>query len=122
MEISDDMLEFIACSMKHKKARGNNLDFKMFKHINYSMPTICMLNKVKIEKQDTYINVDEIPIERNATDNMKSCVSGVHLDYTQMYGSNASRIQAMETAIQLNFNRSCDRKQPKLWPNMPLHL
>lgn len=76
----------------------------------------------------TYINVDEIPIERIASDSqdhIHNCSPNSYEDnqnYFQIYGANASRIQAMETAIQLNFNRNCDRKQPKLWPNMPLHL
>ena len=70
----------------------------------------------------TYINVDEVPVERIASDFHDVNSSSNENDYHQLYGSNAPRIHAMETAIQLNFNRNCDRKQPKLWPNMPLHL
>jgi len=75
-----------------------------------------------------YINVDEIPIERVASDSKNNISTNVldknhrASDYFLLYGADAPRIQAMETAIQLNFNRNCDRKQPKLWPNMPLHL
>lgn len=77
----------------------------------------------------TYINVDEIPIERVVPESQNAhCFASFsnsyedHQNYSELYGMNASRIQAMETAIQLNFNRNCDRKQPKLWPNMPLHI
>lgn len=40
----------------------------------------------------------------------------------RLYGENAPRIQAMETAMQLNFDRNCDRLQPKYWPVIPLKL
>jgi gem associated protein 8 len=74
-----------------------------------------------------YINVDEIPVERVAPDSQLNTSTEVsekkhEFDYFHLYGADAPRIQAMETAIQLNFNRNCDRKQPKFWPNMPLQL
>lgn len=39
-----------------------------------------------------------------------------------MYGKAAPMIMGMETAMQLTFDRNCDLKQPKLWPNIPLKL
>jgi hypothetical protein len=39
-----------------------------------------------------------------------------------MYGEAAPMILGMETAMQLSFDRSCDLRQPKLWPNIPLKL
>lgn len=79
-----------------------------------------------------YINIDEIPVETRLTgiscySNLDVCAMQEISDekvnyYFAQYGQNAQKIQAMETAVQLNFNRNCDRKQPKLWPNMPLHL
>jgi hypothetical protein len=39
-----------------------------------------------------------------------------------MYGEAAPMILGMETAMQLSFNRNCDLKQPKPWPNIPLKL
>ncbi|PSN55017.1 hypothetical protein C0J52_04139 [Blattella germanica] len=39
-----------------------------------------------------------------------------------MYGKAAPMIMGMETAMQLSFDRNCDLKQPKLWPNIPLKL
>ncbi|KAI9559578.1 hypothetical protein GHT06_013583 [Daphnia sinensis] len=105
MEITGDMLEFLKTSIKHKKQRD---------HINVS-------------QEVTYINVDEIPVEHSASDSQNpvsaSNLNETHYEsYVEIYGENAPRIQAMETAIQLNFRRNCDRKQPKLWPNMPLQL
>ncbi|XP_072298113.1 gem-associated protein 8 [Eucyclogobius newberryi] len=40
----------------------------------------------------------------------------------KLYGENASKIMAMETAMQLTFDRNRDLKQPKFWPVIPLKL
>lgn len=81
------------------------------------------------EDQVVFVNIDDIPLENRAVD------IGHELDleydsktektkaYEKLYGpSHAPRIQAMETAMQLQFSRNCDRFQPKLWPNMPLRM
>ncbi|XP_077984499.1 gem-associated protein 8-like isoform X2 [Glandiceps talaboti] len=39
-----------------------------------------------------------------------------------LYGNDAAMIHGMETAIQLQFDRNYDKKQPKLWPTIPLKL
>ncbi|XP_060234716.1 gem-associated protein 8-like [Meriones unguiculatus] len=38
----------------------------------------------------------------------------------QLYGKSTSKIMAMEAAVQLSFNKFCDRKQPRYWPVIPL--
>lgn len=40
----------------------------------------------------------------------------------KLYGEDAAKIQAMEAAMQLTFDRNCDLKQPKYWPVIPLKL
>lgn len=40
----------------------------------------------------------------------------------KLYGDEAAKILAMETAMQLIFDRNCDKKQPKYWPIIPLKL
>ncbi|XP_060625962.2 gem-associated protein 8 isoform X2 [Anolis sagrei] len=40
----------------------------------------------------------------------------------KLYGMGANKIQAMETTMQLSFDRNCDKKQPKYWPIIPLKL
>lgn len=40
----------------------------------------------------------------------------------KLYGGDAAKIMAMEAAMQLNFERNCDLKQPKYWPVIPLKL
>ncbi|KAJ8256035.1 hypothetical protein COCON_G00198990 [Conger conger] len=44
------------------------------------------------------------------------------VEMRRLYGEDAARIQGMETAVQLAFDRNCDRKQPKYWPVIPLRL
>ncbi|XP_004484372.2 gem-associated protein 8 [Dasypus novemcinctus] len=38
----------------------------------------------------------------------------------RLYGDSAAKIQAMEAAVQLSFDKHCDRKRPKYWPVIPL--
>ncbi|KAF3831407.1 hypothetical protein GH733_000219 [Mirounga leonina] len=38
----------------------------------------------------------------------------------RLYGDSAAKIQAMEAAVQLSFDKHGDRKQPKYWPVIPL--
>ncbi|XP_055987222.1 gem-associated protein 8 [Sorex fumeus] len=41
-------------------------------------------------------------------------------DMQRLYGDSATKIQAMEAAMQLSFDKHCDRKRPKYWPVIPL--
>ncbi|XP_054977720.1 gem-associated protein 8 [Sorex araneus] len=41
-------------------------------------------------------------------------------DMQRLYGDSANKIQAMEAAMQLTFDKHCDRKRPKYWPVIPL--
>lgn len=41
-------------------------------------------------------------------------------DMRRLYGDSAAKIQAMEAAMQLSFDKHCDMKQPKYWPVIPL--
>uniref|UniRef100_UPI00398EF2F6 gem-associated protein 8 isoform X1 n=2 Tax=Pristiophorus japonicus TaxID=55135 RepID=UPI00398EF2F6 len=44
------------------------------------------------------------------------------VEMKKLYGDDAAKIQGMETAMQLSFDRKCDKKQPKYWPVIPLKL
>ena len=39
-----------------------------------------------------------------------------------LYGKGAAMIHGMETAMQLNYDRQLDLKQPKHWPHLPLNI
>lgn len=43
-----------------------------------------------------------------------------HVEMKRLYGDSAAKIQAMEAAVQLTFNKHFDRKRPKYWPVIPL--
>jgi len=106
MEISEDMLEFFAKSMKHKKE----------------------LKQLEDQCQVSYVNVDDIPLEARVVDIYGLKTPDLRKDeektntYQKLYGKKADIINAMETAMQLTFHRNCDLKHPKLWPNMPLKM
>ncbi|XP_053462376.1 gem-associated protein 8-like [Nycticebus coucang] len=38
----------------------------------------------------------------------------------RLNADSAAKVQAMEAAVQLSFDKHCDRKQPKYWPVIPL--
>ena len=40
----------------------------------------------------------------------------------ELYGEGATKIFAMETAVQLSFQKCYDQKAPKLWPTLPLNI
>lgn len=44
------------------------------------------------------------------------------VEMKKLYGEDAAKIQGMETAMRLTFDRNCDKKQPKYWPVIPLNL
>ena len=39
-----------------------------------------------------------------------------------LYGKGAAMIHGMETAMQLTYDKNCDQKKPKLWPQLPLKI
>ncbi|XP_032889244.1 gem-associated protein 8 [Amblyraja radiata] len=75
------------------------------------------------EQQNTYVLADrdfhstsgrtiQPPAERPGERRM--------VEMKKLYGDVAAKIQGMETAMQLSFDRQCDKKQPKYWPVIPL--
>ncbi|KAK6642120.1 hypothetical protein RUM44_013843 [Polyplax serrata] len=92
-EMSDEMIKFFQESFKHK------MDLK----------------KEKKQEEDR-IEVDKKVMELQFTKLRR--VSEMKL----LYGDDAPKIIGMETAVQLSFNKYCDMKGPKYWPNIPLNL
>ncbi|XP_050820594.1 gem-associated protein 8 [Gopherus flavomarginatus] len=81
--------------------------------------------QLEAEHQDMYVEADhdlhlttrrsvQPPAERPGERRMA--------EMKKLYGVGAAKIQAMETAMQLAFDRNCDKKQPKYWPVIPLKL
>lgn len=94
-------------------------------HLNVAFPAEKQ-QQMEAELHDSYVPADhdlhavswrsskappsERPGERRAAEMKK------------LYGEDASKIMAMEAAMQLTFDRNCDLKKPKYWPIIPLKL
>lgn len=129
MELSEDFLSFLAKSIEHKNERSIFPLYLMFL-FTYCIPHkyiyciyIPIAENKSLDEAVSYINVDEIPVELRPKD-LPEPGSHAKADdsYEELYGTAAPTIRAMETTIQVQFHSNCDRKQPKLWPNMPLRL
>ena len=86
---------------------------------------ICLGRQQQLEAEHQYVEADQDlhkrtgrsvqpPAERPGERRMA--------EMKKLYGSEAAKIQAMEAAMQLTFDRNCDKKQPKYWPIIPLKL
>ncbi|XP_066984380.1 gem-associated protein 8-like isoform X2 [Macrobrachium rosenbergii] len=100
IDVSEDMLKFLEKSQKHRvewkvqKASIKNLGAGMF------LTPVSMQDAIAQEHPD---------VTRNR-------------EMQQLYGSASPRIHAMETAIQLSFDRISTLHRPQYWPNIPIHV
>ncbi|RUS90285.1 hypothetical protein EGW08_001974 [Elysia chlorotica] len=109
MEITEDMMAFFKTSLKHRMERDNA------KSGTGTGETEC---EARVNIEDACVGQagpstappQERPGARRAQE-MK-----------QLYGTGAPMIHGMETALQMTYDRTQDKFQPKLWPNMPLKI
>lgn len=97
-EVTEEMMDFFEQSIRHKMELKEEREAE----------------RKKAEKEKGFDDAGLPPrkqIGLQRTEEMKL-----------MYGEAAPMILGMETAMQLSFDRNCDLKQPKLWPNIPLKL
>ncbi|NXC43512.1 GEMI8 protein, partial [Penelope pileata] len=106
MEITEELRQFFAQTERHREE-------------------LRMQQQLEAEQQAMYVEADqdlyrstkrsvEPPAERPGERRMA--------EMEKLYGDEAAKILAMETAMQLVFDRNCDKKQPKYWPIIPLKL
>ncbi|XP_074849281.1 gem-associated protein 8 isoform X1 [Carettochelys insculpta] len=106
MEITEELRQYFAQTERHRQE-------------------LRMQQQLEAEHQDVYVEADhdlhlttrrsvQPPAERPGERRMA--------EMKKLYGVGAAKIQAMETAMQLAFDRNCDKKQPKYWPVIPLKL
>ncbi|KAK3611223.1 hypothetical protein CHS0354_002119 [Potamilus streckersoni] len=107
MEITEEMFDFFLKSQKHKQER----DAEKVESEQTQGQKLLNFENVKLEQK---IPTVKAPKERPGTRRTA--------EMKLLYGKNAAMIHGMETALQMTFDRNLDVKQPKLWPNMPLHL
>ncbi|XP_050738927.1 gem-associated protein 8-like isoform X2 [Eriocheir sinensis] len=102
MEVTEDFLAFLEQSKKHREEWKNT---KSPRNLSFSEENILTSKEVA-----PYPNPKEHP------DVIRS------REMQELYGQASPKIQAMETALQLSFDRNNTIYQPKYWPNIPLNV
>lgn len=101
MVVTDEIVEFFRISAEHKKEREERK--QMLMELESAQEEDSM------DVEPSFSNVEK-PGEKRLQE-MK-----------ELYGEGATRIFAMETAMQLSFQKCYDQKAPKLWPTLPLNI
>uniref|UniRef100_UPI003AB07333 gem-associated protein 8 n=1 Tax=Centroberyx gerrardi TaxID=166262 RepID=UPI003AB07333 len=106
MEITEELRQYFAQTEKHREElkKQQQLEAEQDSYV----PADRDLHRVSW--RSSMAPPSERPGERRGAEMKK------------LYGEDAAKIQAMEAAMQLTFDRNCDRKQPKYWPVIPLKL
>ncbi|KAL0266310.1 UNVERIFIED_CONTAM: hypothetical protein PYX00_008894 [Menopon gallinae] len=91
-EMSEEMMKFFEQSIRHK------LEMKKLKELK----EVEEIAKEVTDLQDAHIERDR--------------------EMKMLYGDGSSMIIGMETAVQLSYDKHCDMKSPKYWPNIPFNL
>ncbi|XP_029930263.1 gem-associated protein 8 [Myripristis murdjan] len=107
MEITEELRQYFAQTEKHREELKKQQQLEAEQQDSY-VPADRDLHQVSW--QSRVAPPTERPGERRIAEMKK------------LYGEDAAKIQAMETAMQLTFDRNCDCKQPKYWPVIPLKL
>lgn len=107
MEISEELRQYFAHTEKHREELKRQQEMEAEQHGGY-VPADQDLHGVSC--RSSAAPPSERPGDRRAAEMKK------------LYGKDAAKIMAMEAAMQLTFDRNCDRKQPKYWPVIPLKL
>ncbi|XP_031148083.1 gem-associated protein 8 isoform X2 [Sander lucioperca] len=107
MEISEELRQYFAQTEKHREELKKQQQLEAEQHESY-VPADQDLRGASW--RSSMAPPLERPGERRGAEMKK------------LYGRDAAKILAMEAAMQLNFDRNCDLKQPKYWPVIPLKL
>lgn len=104
MEITEELRQYFAETERHKeeRRRQQQLDAKRLEdYVNADHDLYCHSHRSV-----------ETPAERPGERRQA--------EMKRLYGDSAAKIQAMEAAVQLSFDKHCDTKRPKYWPVIPL--
>ncbi|CAL8290048.1 unnamed protein product [Lota lota] len=107
MEITEELRQYFAQTEKHREELKKQQELEDEEHASY-VPADQDLHR------GAWLGTAAAPHER------PGARRGAEMK--KLYGTDAAKIQAMEAALQLSFDRNCDRKQPKYWPVIPLRL
>ncbi|XP_048053031.1 gem-associated protein 8 isoform X2 [Megalobrama amblycephala] len=106
MDISEELRQYFAQTERHRQELKKQQQMEAEQHDSYVLADQD-LHRVSWRSS---LPPSERPGERRTSEMKK------------LYGKDAAKIQGMETAMQLTFDRNCDKKQPKYWPVIPLNL
>ncbi|NXN90323.1 GEMI8 protein, partial [Bombycilla garrulus] len=104
MEITEELRQFFAETERHREE---------------------LRRQQQLEAEDPYVEADQDlhrRVERSVEPPTERPGERRMAEMKKLYGAEAAKIQAMEAALQLIFDRNCDKKQPKYWPIIPLKL
>ncbi|KAM6438739.1 gem-associated protein 8 [Rhynochetos jubatus] len=104
MEITEELREFFAQTERHREE---------------------LRRQQELEAEHQYVEADQDlhrRTERSVQPPAERPGERRMAEMKKLYGDEAAKIQAMEAAMQLIFDRNCDKKQPKYWPIIPLKL
>ncbi|KAJ3584236.1 hypothetical protein NHX12_014732 [Muraenolepis orangiensis] len=107
MEITEELRQYFAQTEKHKEELRRQQELEAEELATY-VPADQDLHR------GAWLSSAAAPNER------PGARRGAEMK--KLYGEDAAKIQAMEAALQLHFDRNCDRRQPKYWPVIPLRL
>ncbi|XP_010133345.1 PREDICTED: gem-associated protein 8 [Buceros rhinoceros silvestris] len=104
MEITEELRQFFAQTERHREE---------------------LRRQQQLEAEHQYVEADQDlhkRMERSVQPPSERPGERRMAEMKKLYGAEAAKIQAMEAALQLTFDRNCDKKQPKYWPIIPLKL
>ncbi|NXE23349.1 GEMI8 protein, partial [Ardeotis kori] len=104
MEITEELRQFFAQTERHREE---------------------LRRQQQLEAEHQYVEADQDlhkRTERSVQPPAERPGERRMAEMRKLYGAEADKIQAMEAALQLIFDRNCDKKQPKYWPIIPLKL
>ncbi|XP_028935981.1 gem-associated protein 8 [Ornithorhynchus anatinus] len=106
MEITEELRQYFAETERHREELRRQ-------------------QQLEADSQDVYVEADHdlhLPTRRSVQPPAERPGERRMAEMKKLYGDSAAKILAMETAMQLNFDKGCDQKQPKYWPVIPLKL
>ncbi|XP_002927497.2 gem-associated protein 8 [Ailuropoda melanoleuca] len=104
MEITEELRQYFAQTERHREERRRQ-------------------QQLDAQRLDDYVNADHdlyYSTRRSVDPPSERPGERRQAEMKRLYGDSAAKIQAMEAAVQLSFDKHCDRKQPKYWPVIPL--
>uniref|UniRef100_A0A8C6H347 Gem nuclear organelle associated protein 8 n=1 Tax=Mus spicilegus TaxID=10103 RepID=A0A8C6H347_MUSSI len=104
MEITEELRQYFAQTERHREERRRQ-------------------QQLDAERLNDYVNADHglyFNHRRSLEPPSEKPWERRQAEMKRLYGNSAPKILAMETAVQLSFDKHCDRKQPKYWPVIPL--